>query len=269
MNNTNEISGNGSQVNASTVQTNRCLNKRNNRPNSVSPRRSKRKRTNPIKTESNHSNTINTLLTSATMGSTVSADNTTNQTSNEISEPNEETVAPNENNSAESVTQMNETNVCIDLTEDDSVVEENNTESDPEIQCISSVTAEGSDLCIILDIKRRNHRINSKGVSTTQPSQQSDDIIEIPDSQMDISANQTNSNEKTQSGSTPIRKTIKCPVCLDDYSMFRVLGKQLVSTNCGHLFCNNCIKEVIKTSKSCPNCRKKIATQKSFHPIYL
>lgn len=41
----------------------------------------------------------------------------------------------------------------------------------------------------------------------------------------------------------------------------------MVSTVCGHIFCKDCIQIVIKTSKNCPKCRRKLS-QKQYHPIF-
>lgn len=52
----------------------------------------------------------------------------------------------------------------------------------------------------------------------------------------------------------------KCPICFD------VLKSPSV-TLCGHVFCTECLKEVVKTTKQCPICRRKM-TSKGFHPLY-
>jgi len=67
------------------------------------------------------------------------------------------------------------------------------------------------------------------------------------------------------SASTP---GVSCPICLDSITEIKSDGKILVSTNCGHVFCNVCIKDTIRTQKKCPTCRKKLGA-KSYHPIYL
>ena len=52
---------------------------------------------------------------------------------------------------------------------------------------------------------------------------------------------------------TPVRllEEVKCPVCLE-------LLKEPVSTSCGHLFCQNCIKR--QPIATCPTCRKRFTT---------
>lgn len=56
---------------------------------------------------------------------------------------------------------------------------------------------------------------------------------------------------------------IECPICYDSLK-----EKIPVSTVCGHVFCKNCILEVIKTRKACPICSRKLY-KSSIRPIYL
>ena len=202
-------------MSASSVVTTQRIAKRSvNRSNSCSPRRSKRVKTNPK---------VNQSLSEPesgpdAMGSMVSADSTTSQVNDRT---NEETVVSNDDqntgNSGESETQRQETNetsnVCIDLTEDDSVVIENNTESDSEIQCIIP-DIEESELCILRDIKRRRNRFNRIPLRIEQ-TEQSAEVIEIQDS---LQYQSLSIPPVPQTSSTP-KKIIKCPVCLDEYSM--------------------------------------------------
>lgn len=55
----------------------------------------------------------------------------------------------------------------------------------------------------------------------------------------------------------------ECPVCLEDFSQSR----PMYSTFCGHVYCKDCIFQVLRTSKKCPNCRKSLNKNK-IHPIY-
>jgi len=180
-------------------------------------------------------------------------------------EVNEQTQDLNETNDHQlnGINDENETNECIDLTEDDSFVMDNNSESDPEVQCISSVIRD-QDLCIIRDKSRTNRR---KGTDRS-PLKPNDDIIEIKDSQT-LQIPITGSTQSGSPSKRSVKKCIKCPVCLDESTVFEVSSRQLVSTVCGHLFCDRCISEVIRTTKACPTCRKKITTKKGFHPIFI
>lgn len=63
---------------------------------------------------------------------------------------------------------------------------------------------------------------------------------------------------------SPSKTKPSCPICLE------VLDGNIVpgATICGHIFCMACIKKAVKTSKTCPTCRKRI-TVKQIHPLYL
>ncbi|RWS08056.1 E3 ubiquitin-protein ligase RNF4-like protein [Dinothrombium tinctorium] len=41
-----------------------------------------------------------------------------------------------------------------------------------------------------------------------------------------------------------------------------------MSTICGHLFCENCIRTSIRTKKECPTCRRRL-TARGIHPIFI
>lgn len=70
------------------------------------------------------------------------------------------------------------------------------------------------------------------------------------------------SSEPSNQLTTPLRTMEKkCPICLDPL-------KDPSVTLCGHLYCLECIKSVVKSTKLCPICRTKL-TAKSFHRLYL
>ncbi|KAH8350497.1 hypothetical protein KR067_004934, partial [Drosophila pandora] len=55
----------------------------------------------------------------------------------------------------------------------------------------------------------------------------------------------------------------KCPVCLECVS-----HREPVSTNCGHVFCRECIEGAIRSMHKCPMCNKDL-TEDQFLRIYL
>ncbi|KAK5896438.1 hypothetical protein CesoFtcFv8_009601 [Champsocephalus esox] len=61
---------------------------------------------------------------------------------------------------------------------------------------------------------------------------------------------------------------ISCPVCLDMYSEIVDSGRLVVSTKCGHVFCSQCLRDSLKSSHTCPTCRKKL-TPRQYHPLYV
>lgn len=64
-------------------------------------------------------------------------------------------------------------------------------------------------------------------------------------------------------------KGYKCPICLEVIEPDKPDSqRKMASTNCGHIFCFDCIKDAIKVSKQCPKCRKKL-TVKGYHQIFI
>ncbi|XP_047440605.1 RING finger protein 4 [Mugil cephalus] len=61
---------------------------------------------------------------------------------------------------------------------------------------------------------------------------------------------------------------ISCPVCLDFYSEIVESGRLVVSTKCGHVFCSQCLRDALTSSRTCPTCRKKL-TPRQYHPLYV
>ncbi|KAI4572664.1 hypothetical protein MJT46_019535 [Ovis ammon polii x Ovis aries] len=45
-------------------------------------------------------------------------------------------------------------------------------------------------------------------------------------------------------------------------------GRLIVSTECGHVFCSQCLRDSLKSANTCPTCRKKMS-HKRYHPIYI
>ncbi|XP_069140038.1 E3 ubiquitin-protein ligase RNF4-like [Argopecten irradians] len=68
--------------------------------------------------------------------------------------------------------------------------------------------------------------------------------------------------------SLPGNRKVTCPVCLDSDERITRSGRQLNSTTCGHIFCNECIEGAIRSQKRCPTCRKTLS-RRQIHPIFL
>ncbi|KAM7243490.1 hypothetical protein CapIbe_005984 [Capra ibex] len=62
--------------------------------------------------------------------------------------------------------------------------------------------------------------------------------------------------------------TVSCPICMDGYSEIVQNGRLIVSTECGHIFCSQCLRDSLKNANTCPTCRKKMS-HKRYHPIYI
>lgn len=73
-------------------------------------------------------------------------------------------------------------------------------------------------------------------------------------------ANTTNQSDQTINDA-PI--TFSCPICLGS-----MVGHEIMSTACGHVYCKNCILTSMKARKRCPNCQAYLDADK-VHPLYL
>lgn len=49
---------------------------------------------------------------------------------------------------------------------------------------------------------------------------------------------------------------ISCPVC---WESLRNSEQSVLTTSCGHLFCSECIQQILSSSNMCPTCRNKIS----------
>jgi hypothetical protein len=110
----------------------------------------------------------------------------------------EESTQTHDNQNGVNSNANNETNVsngevitinetCIDLTEDESVINENNVESDSEIQCITAIIRNppNNELAIIKEtnINRRTTIARQRSRSPINRREQSDEIIVLTNSQ--------------------------------------------------------------------------------------
>ena len=66
----------------------------------------------------------------------------------------------------------------------------------------------------------------------------------------------------TTENDSPAPSVKKCPICLGAFD-------KPASTVCGHVFCTACIRQVLRTTRLCPVCRKRLPVSKPFHAIYL
>lgn len=67
---------------------------------------------------------------------------------------------------------------------------------------------------------------------------------------------------------TTTEKKICCPICWDDDKTIKRRKRKLMSTTCGHVFCDQCIRNAVQMQNKCPTCRKKLSLRQ-LHPIFL
>lgn len=58
---------------------------------------------------------------------------------------------------------------------------------------------------------------------------------------------------------SPPSDTLKCPICIESYVNVKQRGFKIVTTRCGHIFCDHCLKKAISgNGRKCPKCRKNV-----------
>mmetsp|Transcript_6606 Transcript_6606/g.20780 ORF Transcript_6606/g.20780 Transcript_6606/m.20780 type:complete len:88 (-) Transcript_6606:298-561(-) len=55
-----------------------------------------------------------------------------------------------------------------------------------------------------------------------------------------------------QNSKGDLPSSAKCPVCGDI-----LVDKKLLSTKCGHVFCDDCLTKFMESKKHCPSCNAK------------
>ncbi|XP_057580193.1 E3 ubiquitin-protein ligase RNF4-like [Hippopotamus amphibius kiboko] len=61
---------------------------------------------------------------------------------------------------------------------------------------------------------------------------------------------------------------IRCRICMDGYSEIELSKRHIYSTECGHIFCSQCLYTSLKYTKTCPVCLKNISCHQ-YHRIYI
>ena len=79
----------------------------------------------------------------------------------------------------------------------------------------------------------------------------------------------------SKNGASPA-SLISCPICLETLVSIKAREKDIVTTVCGHIFCQECFVMTISHSKQCPTCRKKLVSYRAggrqtdiYHPIFI
>ncbi|GIX79332.1 hypothetical protein CDAR_228121 [Caerostris darwini] len=88
--------------------------------------------------------------------------------------------------------------------------------------------------------------------------QSKDEIIK--NSSVEDAFTEEQSNNKTT--------RVECGICFDAYDEILSSKKNLMSTICGHVFCDNCLTIAFNAKRACPRCRRKL-TGRQVHPLFL
>ena len=125
------------------------------------------------------------------------------------------------------------------------------------------------DAVIVLSPKTSHHHSIMSQTPTPTPEVDDEDAVIV------LSPTKTShlfSNHSITIASVPPTSTndcsITCPVCMENVKTFTKSGRLLVTTKCGHLFCNSCIRQSITLLHRCPTCSGKL-TLKQYHRIYI
>ena len=83
-----------------------------------------------------------------------------------------------------------------------------------------------------------------------------------------VSNSHSPSSSTSPHSSTSMSTSIVCPVCMDHVSVFKSSGRELMTTTCGHIFCDVCIRNAISSFHKCPVCNKKLSIRQ-YHRLYI
>lgn len=72
------------------------------------------------------------------------------------------------------------------------------------------------------------------------------------------------SASSSQSRRSQLESPITCPICLEN-----VRNNIPVSTNCGHIFCKECLRQALQSVKKCPMCKKSLTRSSQYHDIFI
>ena len=184
----------------------------------------------------------------------------------------------------------NEGDVVVDLTEDsDDEVLMNHGSHVSNVEYVESVDLSSPVRILIEDIEvleRDGVDGSTRGedvapgafsYNTQEPplhhhisSNDDDDVILVSSYHTNPIPSDVKTESKVSSPLTPQRNhiIITCPICMETQKNFSLFGHCLVSTKCGHLFCDNCLKKSISLTHKCPTCSSKL-NLRQYHRIYL
>lgn len=130
---------------------------------------------------------------------------------------------------------------------------------DPNTSMVRPITIGDDDDVIFVNESRKEHRTIAMIdlCDTTNSSIETKSTTQASF----IPSKSTNSLPDKSTQSCP--GSIRCPICLDSYGF-----NEILSTICGHLFCDPCIRNIIKIRKKCPLCNKGLKPNQ-VHRIFL
>ncbi|XP_045380314.2 E3 ubiquitin-protein ligase RNF4 [Camelus bactrianus] len=151
----------------------------------------------------------------------------------------------------------------IDLGENDEIVDLTCESLEP---AVIDLTHHDS---VVFTEERRRARGNTRSLQGQTGScvvSSDEGLIRDRDVYMTNSAYHNVLEEKTLKCTVP--GYIRCRICMDGYSEIELSKRQIYSTECGHIFCSQCLCNSLKYTKNCPVCLKKISCHQ-YHRIYI
>lgn len=149
----------------------------------------------------------------------------------------------------------------VDLTRDSA--SDSTIDSSPVIVCVNRIYR-GDPITQLPSCRFAQSRMLDRPLS--------DEIQEVDESSATSEENTSVIEASTSSSEDPAAKTptkkICCPICWDDEQTIKRRKRKLMSTTCGHVFCDQCIRSAVQLQSKCPTCRKKL-TLRQLHPIFL
>jgi len=119
--------------------------------------------------------------------------------------------------------------------------------------------------------------MNSRTPRRQLPQLEDSNVIDLTNSPTPSSSSLPTASSSRASSS----QLAGCSICLDTYVEIKDVGKTLMSTTCGHVFCSTCLESSLKNNvttfwgfwiqnngNTCPVCRKRLKNG-DYHPLYL
>ncbi|XP_020619157.1 E3 ubiquitin-protein ligase RNF4-like [Orbicella faveolata] len=168
--------------------------------------------------------------------------------------------------------------VVVDLTNDSGFHDSNVVDLTSESPADSSIDSSPVIVCVNR-IYRGDPISQLSSCRFAQPSVLNRPLFNADDEIQEVVDSNTTSEQNTgvvvastsnsdDPAATTTEKKISCPICLDDEKTIKRRKRKLMSTTCGHVFCDQCIRSAVQMQNKCPTCRKKLSLRQ-LHPIFL
>ena len=144
---------------------------------------------------------------------------------------------------------------------------------------------EDEDIIIMKEVKKPRMSVTMRAVTQTT---QTERDVQIVGSTMNVAVTESPSRAGPSAAANPRKRVagpspksappekktekpeLKCPVCLETFNNIMSNNVKIMSTKCGHLFCEPCLRDSMQVnSKLCPTCRSKLSAKTHYHQVFL